>query len=410
MKRALILLTLFGALVVRAAVPVYTPPPPIYEKEVEFLRQHTRVVELSDRSGRARVAVVPAYQGRVMTSSAAGLAGLSYGWINRELIASGKVQPHISVYGGEDRFWLGPEGGQFSLFFAKGVAFDLEHWFTPASLDTQPFEVASQGPDRVVCRRQIELTNYSGTRFTVEVTREVRLLDAATALKEQGVQLPAGVRAVAFESVNTIRNAGQNAWTRETGLLSIWILGMLNASPTTTVVLPVKTGDEATLGPVVNDTYFGKVPAERLAVTKGAVYFSADSKFRSKIGLNPRRAKEVFGSYDAANHLLSLVKFTLPAGAEEYVNSMWKLQDKPFSGDVVNSYNDGPPAPGAAQLGKFYELETSSPALALAPGRAASHTHRTIHLQGAERLLDPLAQATLGAGVDRIKSALPARP
>jgi len=410
MKRFLFLLAASGALGAWAAAPVYVPPPPIYQKEVEFLRQHTRVVELADRSGRARVAVAPAYQGRVMTSSAAGLAGLSYGWINRELIASGKVQPHINVYGGEDRFWLGPEGGQFSLFFAKGVAFDLEHWFTPASLDTEPFEVASQAPDRVVCRRQIELTNYSGTRFTVEVTREVRLLDAAVALKEQGVRLTAGVRAVAFESVNTVRNAGQNAWTRESGLLSIWILGMMNASPTTTVVLPVKTGDEATLGPAINDTYFGKVPAERLVVNDGAGYFSADSKYRSKVGLNPRRARDVFGSYDAANHLLSLVKFTLPTGATEYVNSMWKLQDKPFSGDVVNSYNDGPPAPGAAQLGKFYELETSSPALALLPGQSASHTHRTIHLQGAEPLLDPLAQATLGTGLDRIKSALPAKP
>jgi hypothetical protein len=32
--------------------------------------------------------------------------------------------PHINVFGGEDRFWLGPEGGQFSIFFAKdGVVY-----------------------------------------------------------------------------------------------------------------------------------------------------------------------------------------------------------------------------------------------------------------------------------------------
>ena len=41
---------------------------------------------------------------------------------------------------GEDRFWLGPEGGQFALFFKKGDPFDLDHWQTPAMMDTEPFE------------------------------------------------------------------------------------------------------------------------------------------------------------------------------------------------------------------------------------------------------------------------------
>jgi hypothetical protein len=34
------------------------------------------------------------------------------------------------------------------------------------------------------------------------------------------------------------------------------------------------------------------------------------------------------------------------AGATDYVNSMWEDQKEPFSGDVVNSYNDGPTATG----------------------------------------------------------------
>src|SRR5437868_11978131 len=80
--------------------------------DVAFLKQHVNVVVL--RRGDAQVAVIPGYQCRVMTSSAAGDAGASYGWVNRELIGSGKVEPHINVYGGEDRFWLGPEGGQCS--------------------------------------------------------------------------------------------------------------------------------------------------------------------------------------------------------------------------------------------------------------------------------------------------------
>ena len=46
---------------------------------------------------------------------------------------------------------------------------------------------------------------------------------------------------------------------------------------------------------------------------------------------------------------------------------MWEMQREPFKGDVINSYNDGPPAPGKPPLGPFYELETSSPALSLRP-------------------------------------------
>ncbi|MDG2385208.1 MAG: hypothetical protein P8N76_26290 [Pirellulaceae bacterium] len=49
---------------------------------------------------------------------------------------------------------------------------------------------------------------------------------------------------------------------------------------------------------------------------------------------------------------------------------MWKLQDQPYAGDVINSYNDGPLELGKPGLGPFYELETSSRAAALGPGKA----------------------------------------
>ena len=52
-----------------------------------------------------------------MTSTVGGSNSPSHGWINRELIEAGRNDPHINAYGGEDRFWLGPEGGQFSIFF-----------------------------------------------------------------------------------------------------------------------------------------------------------------------------------------------------------------------------------------------------------------------------------------------------
>jgi hypothetical protein len=147
--------------------------------DIEFLRKHTEVIVLSSKDGQSKVAVAPAWQGRVMTSTAGGDSGDGFGWINRELIASGKLQPHINVFGGEDRFWLGPEGGQFALFFAKGASFDLEHWFTPPAIDTMPYAVGALSESEAEFKTQFAVTNFSGTRFDVAVGRKVRLLSSS---------------------------------------------------------------------------------------------------------------------------------------------------------------------------------------------------------------------------------------
>ena len=66
--------------------------------DVSFLKKyHKDIVVLGDTSG-AQVIIAPAYQGRVMTSSADGNAGLSFGWINHDLIASGKNTEHMVVF------------------------------------------------------------------------------------------------------------------------------------------------------------------------------------------------------------------------------------------------------------------------------------------------------------------------
>jgi hypothetical protein len=376
-----------------------------FDGDVAFLRKHVEVLVLEDAAG-AQVAVVPAWQGRVMTSTTAGTAP-GYGWINEELVASGRLQPHINAFGGEDRLWLGPEGGQFSIFFAKGDPFDLAHWQTPPLVDADPWAVEAKGPSRVTLRHRGRLVNYSGTPLDVALERTVRLLSREDAAKRLGGALPAAVKVVAFVSENTLANAGKAAWTRQTGALSLWVLGMFQPGPQTTIVVPYRTGPASELGPVVNDAYFGKVPADRLVDRDGVLYFSGDGKYRSKIGVSPRRAKPVAGSYDAARRVLTIVQFDKPDGAAEYVNSMWEIQKEPFAGDVVNSYNDGPPSPGARPMGPFYELETSSPAAFLAPGARLTHVHRTMHLEGPEADLDPIARRVLGVPLAAVKKALP---
>ena len=60
-----------------------------FGNDIEFLKQHTPVGVLSSTSGQGQVAVLPALQGRIMTSTVGGTDGLSYGWINRKLVAAG---------------------------------------------------------------------------------------------------------------------------------------------------------------------------------------------------------------------------------------------------------------------------------------------------------------------------------
>ena len=156
---------------------------------------------------------------------------------------------------------------------------------------------------------EFTLTNYSGTQFEVAVNREVRLLGAAAAWRKLGVKPSADVSLVAYETDNKITNAGKQAWKKDTGLLSIWILGMFTPSPSATIVVPIKAGPESELGVKVTSDYFGQVPPDRLVVKDDVIYFCADGKYRSKIGINPKRSKGVSGSYDADNKVLTIVQY-----------------------------------------------------------------------------------------------------
>jgi hypothetical protein len=252
--------------------------------------------------------------------------------------------------------------------------------------------------------KRARLQNYSGFEFEVEVKREIKLLSGEEAgLKGKNIQW------VAFESVNTLTNRGNAAWKAETGLLSIWILGIFQPSPRAVIVMPFQDGPEETLGPKVNDSYFGKLGSDRLKVGERAVYFKGDGQFKSKIGLSSRRSKPWLGSWDAEHETLTLVHYNLPSLPGKYVNSMWEIQREPYGGDVVNSYNDGPAAPGRKPDGPYFELETSSPAAALGQGESLTHRHRTFHLAGDRKLLEELSRDRLHSGLAEIENAFSSR-
>lgn len=370
-----------------------------YGFDIEFLKKHTKPIEL--KNGDSRIIVSPEYQGRVMTSSANGESGKSYGWINHDLIASGEVKKQINAVGGEERFWLGPEGGQFSIFFKPGSSFDFADWSTPACIDTEAFDLVASSETEATFSKSVQLKNYSDFQFEIDITRKISLLKSSDIKNELGVVFQEGVKSVGFSTTNQLKNTGEMPWTKDSGLLSIWLLGMYNPSNEVTIIVPYKK--EAESDYIVKDDYFGKIPEDRLVVKDGIIFFKGDGKKRGKLGVPPQRALPVIGSYDAANKILTVLKCEIHEGVTDYVNSAWELQKFPFKGDAINSYNDGPLDDGT-QMGPFYELETSSPALALKPNETAVYKQTTIHFEGTEEELNAICQQVFGVSLEEVKA------
>lgn len=386
-----------------AAAP-RSPGAPTFADDVAFLRAHGEVIVLEGAAG-ARVAVSPAYQGRVMTS-AASPDGASFGWIHRAFIDAKKTGTSFDNYGGEDRFWLGPEGSRFSLYFPSGSELVFDRWQVPHALQEGAWNVTERDARRVRFAHTMEVTSRTGRAFRASVARTIALLDEAALARfgERAQEAARGLSWVGFESENVLTNAGSDAWTAETGLPSIWILGMYAPARDGHVVLPFRDAPGDT-SPIVNDAYFGKVPAERLVVDRESkvIRFTSDGELRGKIGLAPSRATPVLGSYSRASRLLTVVTYAPAADPNApYVSAAWDATTPPFGGDAINSYNDGPVGPGKPSLGGFYELETSSPAAALAPGASIAHAHATFHFVGDEAALDPLARAVLGVSLAEV--------
>lgn len=383
-----------------------------FGQDLAFLKAHTEIHVLEDPASGARVAVAPAWQGRVMTSTAGGEQGASLGWIHYGNVETGILAAekraglarHIHVFGGEERFWLGPEGGQYALFFPPAPApYTFENWLTPALLDTEAFDVVARDASQIEFKKEATLSNRAGNTLKLGIARKLKLLDPPAIARALQTALPDGLAAVGYRSTNTLTNRGDTAWTKERGLASIWLLGMFKHGPGVTVVVPLKPG----AGNAVNADYFGPLTPDRLRVTDKVVFFKADGAYRSKIGVPPARSTGVAGSYDPQRKTLTLVRCEVPpdAAALPYVRSQWMDHTDAYAGDLINAYNDGSPAAGEAPLGPFYEVESSSPALPLEPGKSLTHVQETIHLEGEAKALDPVARAVLGVSLEEITTA-----
>ena len=354
--------------------------------DLNFLNKYQEVIALEENEGKSQILLLPELQGRVITSTSKGLKGNSYGWMHYDLIASGKFEEHYNPFGGEDRFWIGPEGGQYSIFFKKGTDFTFENWYTPKEVDTEAFDVIERTKNKVSFQKKMHLENYQGAEFDIEVNRKVSIFSGQQIEKDLGIEL-ADIDYVAYQSDNEIVNVGTDAWSKKNGLLSIWILGMFMPSEKTTVILPYK--DSLAL----NTSYFGTIPEGRLNITDQHVMYKGNGTSRFKMGLPPKNITPYIGSYDANKQMLTIVNYTFK-GDSTYVNSVWRKQDKPYAGDVINSYNDGPIENGD-QLGPFYELESSSSTRELKVGESIKHIHKTYNFAGNYNSLNDISKRLL---------------
>jgi hypothetical protein len=370
--------------------------------DLAFLSQKDDgLIVLSSDDEKAQVIVSAKYQGKVFTSTANGLSGNSFGFVGYKALDSGVIDEHMNGYGGENRFWLGPEGGKYSVYFASGAEQVFDHWHTPKPIDIEPWDVVSSNAKNVVMKKEMQVTNYLGNQFQLNVDRKISFVEPADANRMLGIAANKELNMVAYQTDNTITNLNDFEWTEETGTICIWILDMFNSAPDAVTVIPFNEGAEAEMGKIVTSDYFGEIPAGRLKIQESVIYLKTDGKFRSKLGLNSKRTKAIAGNYDPGSKRLTITTFDVDKNAI-YMNQEWGLAQNPLTGDVLMAYNDGPLEDGSI-MGPFLELESVSPAAFLKPAQSLSHRHTVFHFSGEEKDLNPIAEKLLGVSIRDIQ-------
>jgi hypothetical protein len=380
----------------------YDQPPLFKEGEfgydLQFLKkQDSALIVLM--SGNSRVIISPKYQAKVFTSTASGGKGLSFGWINYK--AFSKDDAHMNAYGGENRLWLGPEGGKFSLFFKPGTKMIFDNWKTPAPFDKENWNVIARDSQSVTMSKMMNLLNYAGTQLKLQVVRKVSMLNREQVNGLAGInESDDSLYAVGYETKNELTNTGDQEWTEVSGMPCIWILDMFKPSPATIIVVPFKNTRAEDFEKVATTNYFGEIPPDRIKHNDSLIFFKADGKSRGKLGISAGRARETAGSYDAENKVLTIILFKVSEN-KRYLNQEWNIVKPSFSGDAVNAYNDGPLSDGT-QMGPFYEIESVSQAAFLKPGESIYHSHIVLHFSGNEKAMNKIAIGMLGAGLEEI--------
>jgi hypothetical protein len=349
---------------------------------------------LEGRRKGKQVLVCPSLAGRVMGTTYNGAGGDFGGFVDAKAFREG-MKDIWDNWGGEERYWLCPEGGQFDLMFGgKKNCFD--NYRVQDGFNHSKYQVVDQAQtgDSITMKASFNLVNGIGTRFEVESVRRITALDSCP----YAVGTGGTVDFVGFQSESTITNIGKNPWTRETGCLAHWHLGQFLPGPQVIVVIPFRQGHLS--DPPIREDYFrefcidGRMPPNRYWTKDGYTLFKADGKCRMKIGQNRSRALGWLASYNLQTHEIILMDYDYYTHLD-YAASYWYEQAEPFNGDCISFSAEGPGAPGEPD-GRCYELESMSPAMLLAPGESFTFRTRTMHIKGPRRTMAALCRRQLG--------------
>jgi len=360
-----------------------------YHNSIKSIAKYTDIIELHSDDGKGRIAIAPAIQGKVITTTYGGLNGVSNGWLNKNAIQPDTLD--YAAIGGEDRIWFGPLGGQHSFYYQQIKPLDEKNWKVPASLSSEPYKLIKLLDKEVLMSKEMKLINFVGTKFNFKVLRKIKLLEKNIIEKNLAINFDETLDYVAYESAHSVENIGDKEWKKETGLVSLWSAGMFEGSDETVVIIPLKK--DSSLDDI--HKYMGSLDTNRLQLKNNVLLFKADGKYRSKIGVSNEVASEIYGSYSKDKNRLTIVQYR-KTNDTMYSNSTVSVQENPYKGEVIPIYNNGMMDYSQTNQVSFFELESTSSMVELLPNERLNHYHRVYHFSGSENLLTKISEKLLG--------------
>src|SRR5690554_6752805 len=165
-----------------------------YEKgtfgyDLNYLSDKDSLIVLTSDDEQSQIILSAKYQAKVFTSTANGPEGNSHGFVNYDFFDAGVVDEHMNGFGGENRFWLGPEGGPYSIFFEKDAEQIYDNWHTPKAIDIEEWEVKSATDKEATFTKDMVLSTYKGSQLDLSVERTISLSSNDEIAKKLNIEL-----------------------------------------------------------------------------------------------------------------------------------------------------------------------------------------------------------------------------
>ena len=368
-----------------------------YQQILESIKFKTNIVELTTNEGKARLLIAPELNGKILTSTNNYLTGNSNGWIDTCQLSSDEV--NAESIGGEERIWLGPLGGQHSFYYQQIEPLDENNWLVPYPIGKKGFSILAVNENNIKLQKEITITNFFGTTFTLELLRDIKVLNHSEIQENLDLEIDYSVNFVAYQSTHHLINKGNKTWSKNTGLVSLWSAGMFEGSDSTTVIIPLL--EKSNLNAIYQ--YMGTLDSNRIKIIQDRfLLFKADGKYRSKIGIPKNLAPYIYGCYSKEKNRLTIVQYCQTSDTL-YSNSYVNIQKSPYKGEVIPIYNNGTMDYSPTNTASFFELESTSAMKELKPLDTLKHWHRFYHFSGTEKQLNAISKKILGLSLKDCK-------